>query len=425
MNGYARFRESRGPDSASRFVRPAVAAALFWGAVVAGGALLRAGDSPAASLPTGLRDVGIWPDLDERVRVAVPRWVDPARTAVVVDKDRRTLTLVYDGTPLKSYPIALGFAPQGHKEREGDGRTPEGRYRIVEALPDPPADRYGARSLRLGYPGPADARAGRRKGLIDAATERAIRQAHAEGRIPPQETALGGSIRIHGGGAGEDWTLGCVGMRDADVVELYRHVRVGTEVTVLAHDDRIGDDRDRDGIPDQVDIVLGAKKTVLNAAAYEGGYERLDYPGGDVARTKGVCTDVLVRALRNAGIDLQAALHRDIERRRSAYGRRVKRPDPNIDHRRVKTLVVYFRAHWRRQDARVDATRPDLWRPGDVVFFDTFPERAGPDHVGVLSDRSSASGLPLVVNNWTDGSHTAEMDLLDWLPVTDHFRAPR
>jgi len=383
-----------------------------------------AGEVPVAAPSVfGIPDRGIWGDLDARVTVSVPRWVAPDRTAVVVDKERRTLTLRFDGTPIKTWPIALGFAPDGHKQQEGDGRTPEGTYRIVEALPAPrPVARYGARSLRLDYPGVADAARGRAAGLIDERTEEAIRSAHAAGRMPPQETALGGSVRIHGGGAGEDWTLGCIALRDADVVELFRYVQVGTPVEVLPFGRRQAGDRDADGIPDQVDIVVGARKTVLNGAAYEGGYEKLAYPGGDVARTKGVCTDVVVRALRNAGLDLQAALQEDIRRRRTAYGGRVERPDPNIDHRRVKTLVVWFRKHWEQLGTTVDPTRPEDWRPGDVVFLDTFPDRVGPDHIGVLSDQLNEAGLPLVVNNWTDGYRTSEMDLLGWIPVTDHVR---
>lgn len=373
--------------------------------------------------PFGVADRGIWGDLDAQVRVVVPGWAAADRTSVVVDKERRTLTLLFDGTPVKTYPIALGFAPEGHKRKQGDGKTPEGTYRIIEALREPtPPERYGARSLRIDYPGVADAAAGRKAKRIDRATEERIRAAHTAGEMPPQTSALGGSIRIHGGGAGEDWTLGCVAMRDADIVELFEHVRVGTPVTILPFGRRAADDRDGDGIPDQVDIVVGARKTVLNGAAYGGGYEKLAFPGGDIARTKGVCTDVVVRALRNAGLDLQAALQDDIRARRAAYGRRVKRPDPNIDHRRVKTLVVWFRQHWRRLDTSLDAARPDAWRPGDVVFFDTFPDRVGPDHIGVLSDRLNAAGFPLVVNNWTDGAHTAEMDLLGWVPVTDHVR---
>ncbi len=182
-----------------------------------------------------------------------------------------------------------------------------------------------------------------------------------------------------------------------------------------------GRDRDGDGIPDPLDILLGARKAALNGAAYRGGYERLAYPGGDVAPDHGVCTDVLVRALRNAGWDLQRLVHEDARARPRAYPM-VRRPDANIDHRRVKTLLPWFRRHWRSLSPAL--TPPaEAWLPGDVVFFDTLrgPE---PDHVGVVSDRVGPSGLPLVVNNWTDGFRTSEMDLLGSVPVTHRFRVP-
>src|SRR5262245_19910137 len=181
-------------------------------------------------------------------------------------------------------------------------------------------------------------------------------------------------------------------------------------------------DRDRDGIPDTLDVLIGAKKTVLNADAYTEGYVSMRYPMGDVPRTIGVCTDVIVRALRTAGTDLQAELQRDIARRPRAYPM-VKRGDPNIDHRRVRTLLPWFTKHLDARSRRVDDPADPL-RPGDIVLFDTFPSRSGPDHIGIVSDRRGDSGLPLVINNWTDGTVTAEMDLLGWVPVTHRFRVP-
>jgi len=184
-------------------------------------------------------------------------------------------------------------------------------------------------------------------------------------------------------------------------------------------------DRDRDGIVDSLDVLMGARKTVLNADAYVGGYESLRYPMGDVPRERGVCTDVIVRALRNAGVDLQAALHQDIARSRRSYPMVKGSGDANIDHRRVKTLLPYLRRHLDAHTAALDDAA-DPVRPGDLVLFDTFPSRSGPDHIGIVSDRVGESGLPLVINNWTDGTVTAEMDLLAWLPVTHRFRlAPR
>jgi uncharacterized protein YijF (DUF1287 family) len=179
-------------------------------------------------------------------------------------------------------------------------------------------------------------------------------------------------------------------------------------------------DTDGDGIPDPLDVLLGARKTALNADRYDGRYERIAYPLGDVPRDIGVCTDVVIRALRNAGIDLQRAVHEDIVRAPRAYPS-VSRPNTSIDHRRVKSLLPYFERHFEAHSAAPTASDP--YRPGDVVFMDTFPDRSGVEHVGIVSDRRNDRGAPLIINNWTDGTVTTDMDLLAWgVPVTHRFR---
>jgi uncharacterized protein YijF (DUF1287 family) len=188
-----------------------------------------------------------------------------------------------------------------------------------------------------------------------------------------------------------------------------------------------GRDRDDDGIPDALDVLIGARKTVVNADAYTPqaeDYIAMSYPMGDVPRTIGVCTDVIIRAVRNAGIDLQKELHDDIRRARAAYPMVKGMGDPSIDQRRVGTLLPYFRHHWEAHTARLDDPANPL-RPGDILFLDTFPNRDGPDHIGIVSDRLAAPGRPLVINNWTDGTVTAEMDLLAFVPVLYRFRVPR
>jgi uncharacterized protein YijF (DUF1287 family) len=185
-----------------------------------------------------------------------------------------------------------------------------------------------------------------------------------------------------------------------------------------------GADHDKDGIPDALDILIGAKKTVLNADAYTEkaqGYITMKYPGGDVDRSMGVCTDVVIRSVRNAGLDLQKELHEDIKKRRSAFPMIRRAPDPNIDQRRVGTLVPYFKKHWESHSAKLDDSDDPL-RPGDIILMDTFPSRSGPDHIGIISDTIGPSGLPLVINNWTNGTVTSEMDLLTFVPVLYRFR---
>ena len=99
----------------------------------------------------------------------------------------------------------------------------------------------------------------------------------------------------------------------------------------------------------------------------------------------------------------------------------VKKANPNIDHRRVKTMLPYFKRQWEEHTIELD-DKDDPLRPGDIVFMDTFPKRRGPDHIGVVSNRRGDSGHLLVINNWTDGFKTSEMDLLSYVPLTHRFR---
>ena len=143
-----------------------------------------------------------------------------------------------------------------------------------------------------------------------------------------------------------------------------------------------------------------------------------------------ICIAGLVQALsegihfaQKAGLDLQKALHQDIKKRRKAFPMIRRGPDPNIDQRRVGTLLPYFKKHWEQHTAKLDDPSDPL-RPGDIILMDTFPSRHGPDHIGILSDRLNADGLPLVINNWTNGTVTSEMDLLPSVPVLYRFRSP-
>lgn len=135
---------------------------------------------------------------------------------IVVEKQRRRLTVYNDTEIVFSCRVGLGREPVGSKQTEGDGRTPEGRYRICLIKP---AGKYG-RSLGLSYPAVEDGETAVQEGRIDSATMEAIRLAHAQNRRPPWGSPLGGEIYIHEGGSERDWTQGCIALdaQDMDVL---------------------------------------------------------------------------------------------------------------------------------------------------------------------------------------------------------------
>lgn len=147
---------------------------------------------------------------------------------LVIQKKQRRLE-IYDGARLiKTYRIALGFAPIGDKRVEGDGRTPEGKFYVFTKNV---ASKYH-RSLGLSYPNVEAAQRGLRDKIISRDEHDAIIEAVKNQRMPPQKTALGGEIYIHGGGAQLDWTGGCAALEDADVSEIYEMIAVGAKVEI-------------------------------------------------------------------------------------------------------------------------------------------------------------------------------------------------
>jgi hypothetical protein len=147
--------------------------------------------------------------------------------ALRIEKGARRIALLSGGKEVRSFRAGLGFAPEGQKEREGDGRTPEGRFYVCTRNPK---SRYHL-FLGLSYPRAEDAARGLAAGRIDAATAAKV-SATARPACPPWETPLGGAVGIHGRGASRDWTLGCIALEDADMDELWLACPLGTDVEV-------------------------------------------------------------------------------------------------------------------------------------------------------------------------------------------------
>ncbi len=166
-------------------------------------------------------------------------------------------------------------------------------------------------------------------------------------------------------------------------------------------------------------IIVGAKNQVGVTRSYDPAYRSIPYPGGDVPIHTGVCTDVVIRAFRHAGLDLQVLVHQDMKRNFAKYPRNwgLRRPDTNIDHRRVPNLATFF----TRRGGKIPVTaRATDYQPGDIVIWRL---SSGVPHIGVVSDvRSRTSKRPLIVHNIGSGAQIEDV-LFDY-ELTGHFRWP-
>lgn len=169
-----------------------------------------------------------------------------------------------------------------------------------------------------------------------------------------------------------------------------------------------------------------AKETVAAARAqlgvtvhYDPSYIGLEFPMGDVPRAGGVCTDVIIRALRDAhGIDLQALVHADMRAHFANYPNNwgLRGPDKNIDHRRVPNLRRYF----ERQGAEIPKTSNAAdYVAGDIV---TWVLPGNLTHIGIVSDHIGPTGAPLILHNIGEGAQ--EEDILFLYKITGHYRLP-
>lgn len=165
-------------------------------------------------------------------------------------------------------------------------------------------------------------------------------------------------------------------------------------------------------------LVTAVRGQVGVTLIYDPAYSRLGYPGGDVPRERGVCTDVIVRAYRDAlDLDLQVLVHEDMRRAFSAYPPLwgLRKTDRNIDHRRVPNLQAFF----KRAGAALPVSENAAdYRPGDIVS-QMLPGNL--PHIGIVVDERTVDGVrPLIVHNIGAGARLE--DVLFAYPVTGHYR---
>lgn len=164
-------------------------------------------------------------------------------------------------------------------------------------------------------------------------------------------------------------------------------------------------------------LIAAARRQIGVTLSYDPAYSALSFPNGDVPRGRGVCTDVLIRAYRDAfGIDLQALVNADMKAAFSAYPKTwgLRRPDRNIDHRRVPNLQTFMRRKGGTLALPADGKG---WRPGDI-FTSLVGSRL--PHIGIVSDRRGPRGGWAVIHNI--GAGAREEEVLFAHPLTGRYR---
>jgi uncharacterized protein len=162
-------------------------------------------------------------------------------------------------------------------------------------------------------------------------------------------------------------------------------------------------------------LAAAAKQQIGVTTSYDPAYVSLVYPGGDIPKEKGVCTDVVIRALREMDFDLQKLVHEDMKKNFSKYPKNwgLSRPDKNIDHRRVPNLQTFF----KRRGISLEVTRnKDNYLPGDLV---TCTVAGKLPHIMIVSEKKE-DGVPMIIHNIGGGTQE-EARLFDF-PITGHYR---
>jgi len=163
-------------------------------------------------------------------------------------------------------------------------------------------------------------------------------------------------------------------------------------------------------------LAKAAENLTKQNIVYDPAYFRINYPDGDVPAGKGVCTDLVIRAYRVLGIDLQQLVHEDMTTRFSAYPKNwgLNKPDSNIDHRRVPNLMAFFKHHGTTKKI---SQNPEDYAPGDIVCWNL---GGGITHIGIVSGRMNKAGTHYeIVHNI--GAGQVFKDMLFSFKIIGHY----
>jgi uncharacterized protein YijF (DUF1287 family) len=164
-------------------------------------------------------------------------------------------------------------------------------------------------------------------------------------------------------------------------------------------------------------LAKAALELTKQSVNYDPSYTKIPYPNGDVAANKGVCTDVVIRAYRKMGIDLQKEVHEDMAAHFSLYPKKwgLTQPDKNIDHRRVPNLMTFFSRHGT---VKPITNNPKDYQPGDIVCWNL---GGGITHIGIVVNKKSEDGKRYkVVHNI--GAGQVEEDMLFNFTIIGHYQ---
>ncbi|MGL1863646.1 MAG: DUF1287 domain-containing protein [Pseudodesulfovibrio sp.] len=327
-----------------------------------------------------------------------PGWVRAdllSHTVIHIHKNERQLVVMRGDTTVLTMPVNPG------KKGLGDGR--------YFAVPS-------GKRLVLSWPNRQDIRTYLKNGKMDYLAYRKV--------------ILGGAKAVGGGGlslcsgAVRDKSCGVV-LSPGDFSRLMAEIPGGARVEIYANSDA---DRDMNR-PDELSqrIHMGALEQLKRSAAGLSSYSRapsIDYPGGDIQPDFAASADIVIRAVRHAGLDLQALVHEDVLLHPDRYSALNVGSDDFASHRLVPVLFEYLRGNAMSLPVDIE-DNPFGFEAGDIVVFATGSAGENvPDRVGVVDDTFNAAGHPLVVAVWDMGQTTSRMDLLGRKnkKVVGHFR---